>query len=153
MNIHIATNRDAEQIQKLVSDLSHFYLSEENTKLPDWLTTSLDLAAFEERINSNDYINLLCEINNSIVGYISVKNKSHIYHLFVSQQHQRKGIAKALWENIIKICDSSKYSVRSSLYAIPVYASFGFTPSSPINVKEGIQYQEMDLFINNLFAN
>jgi len=147
MNIRKAIKEDAKQIIELVSELSHFYLSDNEVEIPKWLSSTLELQEFENRLNSNEFTNLVYEINGRIIGYISIKNKKHIYHLFVSQQHQRKGIARALWEYILKSSESSKHSVRSSLYAIPVYESFGFIKSGPIEAKDNIQFQAMEMNI------
>ena len=82
------------------------------------------------------------------IGYIAIKNKKHIYHLFFSQEHQRKGIAKALWKSILKTFNTQKYSVKSSLYAVPVYESFGFIKSAPVDTKENLHFQAMEINIS-----
>lgn len=145
MNIREATEEDAIQIQELVVGLSHIYLSDNEQALPEWLSSTLEMQEFKNRIKNNEFTNLVCKSNNDVIGYISIKDKNHIYHLFVSQAHQRKGIAKKLWGNAIKSCCSSKYTVRSSLYAIPVYEYFGFVKSATMEVKDNIRFQAMEL--------
>lgn len=145
MNIRNAKEDDAEQIYNLVSSLSHFYLSSTEESLPEWLLSSLELKEFKNRLKNNEFTNLLCERNGNIIGYISIKNKNHIYHLFVSQEHQRKGIAKKLWKKAKNLCLSSTYTVRSSLYAVPVYECFGFSKSKKIETKDNFQFQAMEL--------
>lgn len=115
--------------------------------LPGWLSSTLSIKEFENRIKSNDFTNLVYEKNNSIIGYISIKNKQHIYHLFVSEEQQRKGIAKELWEKAKKLCLRKKYTVRSSLYALPVYEYFGFKKIGKVEMKDNIQFQEMELIL------
>ena len=145
MNIRKAKEDDAEQIKELVSGLSHFYLSASEESLPEWLLSSLELKEFKSRLKNNEFTNLVSERNGSIIGYISIKNKNYIYHLFVSQDHQRKGIAKKLWKKAKNLCQSSTYTVRSSLYAVPVYENFGFTKSKEIETKDNLQFQTMEL--------
>lgn len=145
MNIRNAKEDDAEKINELVSGLSHFYLSQNDMELPKWLSDSLEIKEFKQRLKSNEYISLVCESNRDIIGYISIKNKNHIYHLFVSSEHQRKGIAKKLWNKANNICQSPTYTVRSSLYAVPVYESFGFSKSNEIETRDNIQFQAMEL--------
>ena len=145
MTIRYAKKDDAEQIKELVTGLSHFYLSENETKLPEWLSSTLELKEFENRIKSNAFTNLVYERNNRILGYISIKDKNHIYHLFVSHEHQRKGISKKLWEKAKNLCQSPTYTVRSSLYAVPVYEYFGFSKSNEVETKDNLKFQAMKL--------
>ena len=145
MDIREAKKEDATKIKDLVTNLSHFYLHTENEQLPDWLSSSLTKKEFENRMTNNEFTNLVCENNGSIIGYISIKNIRHIYHLFVSQEHQRKGIAKKLWKKARMLCPSIIYTVKSSLHAVPIYESFGFSKHSSIEVKDNIQYQAMEL--------
>ena len=42
------------------------------------------------------------------------------------------------------LCPSKTYTVRSSLHAIPVYESFGFSKHSSIEIKDNVQYQSME---------
>ena len=145
MNIREAKTKDATQIKELVVDLSHYYLSANEGTLPEWLSSTLELKQFESRLKSNNFTNLVCESNGDIIGYISIKDKNHIYHLFVSKEHQRKGIAKRLWAKAKNLCQSSTYTVRSSIYAIPVYECFGFSKSKGIESKDNIRFQTMEL--------
>ena len=147
MNIRIAEGSDANQIRKLVLSLSSAYLLSSTEELPVWLSKSLELKEFEYRLKNNEYINTVCLVNEKIIGYISIKNKNHIFHLFVASKHQTKGIAKALWEKTYKTTNESKYTVRSSLSAVPVYESFGFKKISSIVQKDNVKYQEMEVYV------
>lgn len=145
MELRKATRDDAEQIQHLVHDLAHYYLTPYHSELPSWLSSSFNLKNFELRLSDNNFINLVCEENNSIIGYISVKDRYHIYHLFVSEEHQNQGIARALWNEVKMLCRAHEYKVRSSLYAVPVYEKFGFRKTTSIETKDNIQFQSMKL--------
>lgn len=153
MNIRSAREDDAIKIRELVSRLSHFYLSDDETELPKWLASTFVIEEFRKRLTSDLFTNIVYEYNKNIIGYISIKNKNHIYHLFVSQEHQRKGIAKALWKKALNSFNTEKYSVRSSLYAIPIYESFGFVKSSPIEIKDKLKFQAMEINIPRLREN
>jgi hypothetical protein len=52
ITIRRANKGDAQQLENLVSSLSHFYLSPDVISLPHWLSTSLQLDQFEARIES-----------------------------------------------------------------------------------------------------
>ncbi len=145
MNIRIANVDDAMQIKALVSSLSHFYLIDKNASLPKWFSNTLEISEFERRLLSDNFTNYVYSTNESVIGYISIKDKNHLYHLFVSEYHHGKGIAKELWKYTISNLDEDTYTVRSSIYAIPVYKSFSFKESAPPAIKDGIAFQPMTL--------
>ncbi len=147
MSIRKAEISDAAKIKDLVSSLSHFYLKDKYGSLPPWFSETLEISEFQTRLSNTEFINFVYLVNNSIIGYISVKGKSHLYHLFVSEEYQGKGISKRLWSHAMSTLGSSIYSVRSSIYAIPVYESFGFKISEVASTKDGIGFQPMELIL------
>ena len=145
MGIREASKDDAKNICKLVTSLSRYYLDEGQSDFPEWFLSTLRVNEFENRLKSAEYYNLVYEVENHIVGYISMNENGHLYHLFVSEQYQGNGIARQLWNQITRKCKSSKYTVQSSMYAIPVYKAFGFNEAGPAGVKGGIHFQPMEL--------
>ena len=112
------------------------------------LQSTNTVEAVRKRFDSADYFALLCEIESTVVGYIAMVGFEKIDHMFVLEQHRRKGISKQLWKRAQQICASSGnenyYWVRSSSYAEPVYASFGFRPSGERLVSKGISFRLME---------
>jgi GNAT superfamily N-acetyltransferase len=157
MSIRIAYAEDVKEIATLVRSLSHYYLPQKiwsaqdsstkslSTKsLPSWLLSTLTEEQFLQRINSAEYSNYVYCIDDEIVGYIAMKESSHLYHLFVSEVYQGNGIANRLWKHICERCSVEKYTVRSSLYAVPVYKKWGFVETDSIKEKDGIRFQAME---------
>lgn len=146
MSIRAAIKEDAKALTGLVGSLVHFYQEDLSKTLPEWLVDTIQPASFESRINSPEYLNLVYEEAGVIKGYISIRSASHVYHLFVCEELHGKGIAKTLWK-LAKSAhpESSYYSLRSSLYAVPVYLKFGFRKSGPVGFKDGIGFQPMEL--------
>lgn len=144
INIRRANQDDAKDLENLVSSLSDFYLSQDRLDLPQWFSESLQLDRFKSRLESPEFTNIVAEIDNYIAGYISIQDNDHLYHLFVSQKYQEKGLARQLWIEAQKVCPSSKYTVRSSIYAVPIYTRFGFISIGSIQEKDGIKYQSME---------
>lgn len=105
---------------------------------------TLEISEFERRLSRDDFLNYLYCENDQVVGYISIKGGSHIYHLFVLKEFQGKGIAKALWNHVIKNVYKNSYTARSSIVAVPVYESFGFKVCGEPMRKDGISFQEME---------
>jgi GNAT superfamily N-acetyltransferase len=145
LNIREASIDDAIKIKDLVLSLSHYYLEDDNLFLPSWFSDTLSISEFKNRLESENFTNLVYLLNEEIVGYISIKGSSHIYHLFVAEDHQGKGISKALWNCATSTSDVDIYTVRSSIVAVPVYKSFGFKVSGAIASKDGIKFQPMEL--------
>ena len=144
MSIRKALKEDAEKINNLVTSLSVYFLSTGQKELPRWFSNTLTKSKFENRLNDNEYLNFVYEIKNDIVAFISINTNGHLYHLFVSREYQRKGISKKLWNKILTECKLSKYTVRSSLYAVPIYKKFGFQESDKVGEKDGIEFQPME---------
>ena len=147
MSIQKAGVADAEEIKVLVSSLSHFYLEDQSAALPDWLSATLTTSAFVNRLSSADFDNFVYIKNDSIVGYLSFKEQSHVYHFFVSEDHHGEGISRALWRHATSLITADVYTVRSSIYAVPVYKRFGFKVVEPAASKDGVGFQLMQLVL------
>lgn len=145
MTIRSATIVDAREIQQLVMSLSKYYLISRGVDIPQWLLDTLAVEKFEHRIQADNYLNLVCEENGKLQGYISIKNNEHLFHLFVDETCQENGVARQLWEKASDICQADVYTVRSSVYAVPVYKRFGFKPVGELVARDGVGYQEMQL--------
>ena len=145
MHIRKMTAHDINDVSALVSSLSHLYLINEQRLLPEWFTSTLSDLQFSKRIENEKFTNFVCEINSSIVGYLSMKECHHLYHLFVTEKQQGKGIATILWHHAMSNCHSDFYTLRSSLFAIPFYKQIGFIESGPLLEKDGIGFQPMEL--------
>lgn len=145
MNIRPAAFSEAQHFQKIAISLSHFYLLDGVTVLPEWMAQTLTREAFEQRLQDSEFKHFSYCQDGKIVGYIAIKSAQHIYHLFIDQEYQGQGIAKALWAFAKNELGDHTYSVRSSIFAIPVYQSFGFIKTSPPSSKEGVCFQPMTL--------
>jgi len=144
MSIRKASITDIPQMADLAKSLAHYYLNDPSRELPAWFADTLTYEAFASRLSSTEYFNFVYEVDGSLMAYISINRNGHLYHLFVAEQFQRKGISRLLWECAKESCQCNSYSLRSSLYAIPVYKRFGFTESGPVGTKDGVSFQPME---------
>jgi GNAT superfamily N-acetyltransferase len=145
MNIRVANKHDVPDICNLVKSLSHFYLESGESELPNWFSETLTKDSFLKRVLNDEYHNFVYEIEGKVEGYLSLKGNSHLYHLFVSETHQGKGISRSLWTHAINECASELYTLRSSLFAVPIYKKFGFKVVGEAGEKDGIGFQPMEL--------
>ena len=85
--------------------------------------------------------------DNKIVGFITVRNRSHISLLFVDKKYHRHGIGRtlieSLGENLITEVGVDYMTVDSAPYALEFYHKLGFWDLAPQQNKQGIIYTSM----------
>ena len=99
----------------------------------------------KENLNKNMKI-YVAKVNEKIVGVIGYRDNSHINLLFVLEEYQHNGIAKALYNLVIENCKNSStkmVTVNSSPYAHNVYLKFGFIDDNQMQEVDGIKFYPM----------
>ena len=99
----------------------------------------------EENLNRNMKM-YVAKVNEKIVGVIGYRDNSHINLLFVLEEYQHNGIARALYNMVIKKCKNAgtkNITVNSSPYAHNVYLKFGFTDANKMQEIDGIKFYPM----------
>ena len=88
-----------------------------------------------------------CYDNNKIIGVLATRPPCHISLLFVDKQYHRKGIARAMFnEMLTHYKTNSNYSeimVNSSPYAAEVYHRLGFKDTNTEQTVNGIRFIPM----------
>jgi predicted N-acetyltransferase YhbS len=143
MEIRKAEKLDIGDVAKIVRGLSHYYLEGGQKDLPEWFESTLTDKAFTSRFCDKNYFNFVAENDGEIIGYISIKSGFHLYHLFVSSTVHKQGIASRLWQYCVDNLKIEQCTVRSTLFAVPVYTQFGFCVTDSIAYKDGIGFQSM----------
>lgn len=67
--------------------------------------------------------------NEGLIGVIAIKPPFHLFNLFVHKEHQRRGVAQALWEHVLIQLKPQSITVFSSSHAIGLYKKLGFVSS------------------------
>ena len=82
-----------------------------------------------------------------IIGFITVRNRSHISLLFVNKKYHRQGIGSILIEKmgeyLITEVGVDYMTVDSAPYALEFYHKLGFWDLAPRQQKQGIIYTSM----------
>lgn len=86
MSIRGVNKNDIAKVKGLITSLAHFYLNDKEKILPEWFVSTLTDAEFLNRIENPEYENFLYETKGSVIGYISIKDKNHLCHIFVSEK-------------------------------------------------------------------
>jgi ribosomal protein S18 acetylase RimI-like enzyme len=147
LDIRDAQITDASSISELVRGVAQACLG--NDAPPFLNTVSPD--TIKNYLQNPVYSYVLGFIGNELVGVAAIREKKHVYHLFVSPQHHHKGIAKSLWHHLFSDAVSngvSMFTVNSSIYAVPIYEKFGFLVTSAPQSKSGINYVPMQLAVS-----
>jgi ribosomal protein S18 acetylase RimI-like enzyme len=80
----------------------------------------------------------VAEIDGTLAGFIALRERSHVYSLYVDSRFHRRGIARRLWETARRAAigpgHPGVFTVNASNHALPFYASLGFVPTAPTQV-------------------
>ena len=106
-----------------------------------------DEAALRSRVASG-YVYHVALVDGELAGFIGVRERSHVYGLYVDKRWQRRGIARALWETARAAAFDGApdhpgvFTVNASNYALPSYLALGFEPTAPMQVAS-VRYNPM----------
>jgi len=161
LKIRTAVEEDAIAIATLILTTAASQLQDEFTAA-GWLLFKNLLAEETQRelIGSKRYRYWVAladsnyKYQDRIVGVLSVKENSHLFHLFVSPDWQGRGVGKKLWDYFLNtlefdigssILQKSIYeiTVNASTFAIPFYLKLGFIISQPTQIKKGVTHTPM----------
>lgn len=114
----------------------------------------VDPAALLKRSEAGHFV-LVAAVQSQLAGVIEMRHNEHICLLFVDRQFLRRGIAKALLFQALAVSrqhnpDLERVTVNSSPYAVPVYERLGFASTGPEQVKNGIRFVPMALWLGGL---
>lgn len=88
-------------------------------------------------------------IDGQVAGFVAVRDRSHVFHLFVGKRWHRRGVARALWEAArdaaIAAGGDGSFTVNSSNFAVAVYEAFGFVRVGPTQCAKGLYFNPMRL--------
>jgi len=141
VNIRRANLSDAPAISQLILSLVKEFISHEYTQQGEQvMINSMSETAITHNINRGleYFVALKPNTRQPLIGVLAIKNKNHIYHLFVDKNHHHQNIAKQLWQHYLALEDVSQCSVNSSKYAIGFYQSIGFKATDDVYEKEGV---------------
>lgn len=130
MRIRTATPDDAFAISTLLLDLTARYIAHElSIDAANRLLGSMEEPAIG-RYMASGYRYHVAEEDGQLAGVVAVRNDRHLYHLFVAERFQGKGLARALWQVAkaasLEAGNPGVFTVNSSRFAVDMYEKFGF---------------------------
>ncbi len=131
----------------LLRDLAREFIVHESP--PEGASTFLrenDEAGIREYV-ARGFVYHVAEDDGLLAGFVAVRDRSHLFHMFVGKQWQGRGLARRLWEvaraAAIESGGSGEFTVNSSNHAVPVYESLGFVRTAPRQFTKGLYYNPM----------
>ena len=146
MKITRASAADAEAISALIHLLSHHFLARPDGPETTAFFAATGAASMAKHIEDPTRLYLLAKSSDTLLGFISLKDRTRISQFFVHPEHQRQGVGSALWRAALSASLASQgadLTVDSSQYALNVYRHFGFVPEGPVTQAGGVVYTPM----------
>jgi GNAT superfamily N-acetyltransferase len=107
-----------------------------------------DETAMRRFIAAGTHVYHVAEVDGEVAGFIALRERTHLFHMFVARGHQGKGISRKLWDAARATSGhTGTFTVNSSLFAQPVYAAFGFVPTAPTQTVKGVTFTPMALLV------
>lgn len=97
----------------------------------------------KKHIKSGDMKIYICSENCTVIGMMTVRNKSHISLAFVDGEHRNTGVGKELFERICEDLPESSFTVNAAPPAEMFYRRLGFIPTDMERFEDGIIYIPM----------
>lgn len=142
-----ATKANAGSISELILSVANYFTLDPQGKGAERFLASMSEASIQGYIESPSFAYYVCLVGGELAGVAAVREKSHLFHLFVSAKYQRNGISRLLWqyltENIFASDAVNSITVNSTPYAVPVYEKFGFNIVGDKIERDGISFVPM----------
>ena len=149
MNIRQGTPSDATTLAALIAEFQPILSLDPTGTGADKYLNSVSETAEREYLASPRYSYFVAEREGNVVGFIAIRDGTHLFHLFVAAECQGQGIASALWTRARDYATSAgavtEFTVNSSLNAVAIYKHFGFVPDGPHVHAHGIAFLAMRL--------
>lgn len=144
VNIRKAEHGDAAAIADLVRSTSLACCFSPEAPCPDWYLDSIEPDRIADHLRNERMAWFLATQREELAGVLAVADSSHVKYFFVHPAFHQRGIGRQLWQ-----CAESQgamgatLTVRSSLFAVPVYERLGFVATELGKQFNGMQYQTM----------
>jgi len=145
MNIHRAAPSDASSIAALVRSFEALLVEDPSAAVPFW--ESMSERAHAANIASDRFVYYIAETDKRFLGFIAMRDDTHLFNLFVERPSQGLGVARALLQHAVRQLPShartASITVNASLNAVPAYEAFGFRAVGEIVRQHGIAFLPM----------
>lgn len=149
MDIRTATPEDAAAISALIKSLMHFFTTDPGGAGTEAFVRVIEPEAITGSITSPEFRCHVARDGKDLLGVVAVRDNTHLNYLFVARHAQGRGLGRRLWEHARrearKAGNPGRFTVNSTVFAVPIYERFGFKASGPLTEKDGIAFVPMTL--------
>lgn len=139
-----ASETNASAIAELIYSTSLICCFTHEQPCPEWYKESIAPHQIANQLQAEHMVWLIAKLGEILVGVLTISDRSHVKYFFVHPNHQKKGVGKQLWHYAsLNGLLGNSLTVRSSLFAVPVYECLGFKVMEPPKVFNGMLYQTM----------
>ena len=151
LQFRIAHITDAKNISELIIFLSPPFFVAADGRGAEHFLEGVSLEAETKYLNDPRYHFIVAHDAEKLVGFIAMRDVTHLFHLFVAPSYQGRGLGRQLWQQAHHYaithptCNNAEpiFTVNSSLQAAPVYQRFGFIESGAVVQTHGISFVPM----------
>ncbi len=151
--IRPATLQDAVAISALIHSVAHYFTLHPQGEGAEAFLQTIGVASIAGFIAAPNFHYLVGEVSHegtmTLAGVVAMRDRTHLYHLFVAPHWQRQGIARQLWQAAQQAALAAEpvttFTVHSTPYAVPMYENFGFFATGPKLETMGIAFVPMQL--------
>ena len=144
LTIRLALEADAPTIAELIYLTSVACCVTPAQPCPKWYAESIQPSQIAKLVKSEKMVWLVAIQEQELAGVLAVADKSQVKYFFVHPAFQKLGVGKKLWKSATGLgAIGDSMTVRSSLFAVPVYARFGFKAIELPKTFDGMDYQTM----------
>ncbi len=144
---------DAQAVSHLIMLFAKDFCINPDGSGADIFHQSVSATAELAYLADDRYHFILAMQDETLAGFIALRDHSHLFHLFVDPAFQGHGLATVLWQRARQDAASqgnrTGFTVNSSLNAIPVYERFGFKATGQVVEMHGIAFLPMQFQLNN----
>lgn len=125
-----ASPADARPISRLILSLVDYFVAELSDPRARSFLADLNEEAIARQLKDSSFSCFTAYIDGDLKGVIALSDTTHVHYLFVAGPSQHQGIARDLWIIAKNEAFANKvierFTVNSSVFAVPVYEAFGF---------------------------
>ncbi|RUL69699.1 GNAT family N-acetyltransferase [Dyella choica] len=104
-------------------------LPDQSRKIGRELLLRLAARALRQKIIDGQRFHL-AYLGDKLVGVAAMRDDSHLLHFYVSTRYQGRGIARRLWQRVVRDAvrraGTCRFTLNATRCAVPVYVRLGF---------------------------
>lgn len=143
-----ATLSDAKSISELIESFSQEFISSTRENARQFFELTCPDAEREYLSNSR-YIFAKAQYQGALIAFVAIRDRRHLFHLFVHKDFQRKGLGRALWLHVKKLAESvennGEFTVKAAIKSVHFYERLGFSTESNTVEEDGVLFIPMRL--------